>query len=375
MNIYLDHASTSFPTAPGLGKAVGEFIEHNGININRSAAESNTAEEVVLETRKLICNLFHGRNPERVIFTSGATASINMLLRGLLKCGDHVVISSMEHHALMRPLKRLEMEGITYTAVEADKEGMIRASDIEAAIRPNTRLIFVTHASNVCGTVLPAEEISELARKYGIYFALDSAQTAGILDISSDITDFLVFSGHKGLMGPQGTGGFVISEKLASELRPCILGGTGSYSHSYEMPPELPDRFEAGTLNLPGIAGMNHSLKYILNKGIEKIRQHEANRTKQLIEGLKKLPIKIIGRSGAEGRVGVVSIIAPYSDNGILAQRLSEKGITLRYGLHCALSAHKTLGTIETGTIRLSVGYFTTEEEIEYTLSAIDELV
>ena len=375
MNIYLDNASTTFPKAPGLGKAVGDFIENNGININRSVTESSAAEELVFETRKLICRLFRGGNPERVIFTSGATISINMLLRGLLKCGDHVVTSSMEHHALMRPLKQLEGEGVRYTAVKADKEGMIRVSDIEEAIRPNTRLIFVTHASNVCGTVLPVKEISELAEKYGIYFALDSAQTAGILDIEAEKTDFLVFSGHKGLMGPQGTGGFVISKKLAKELRPYIRGGTGSYSHSYEMPPELPDRFEAGTLNLPGIAGLNHSLKYILNIGIEKIRQREAERTKQLTEGLKSLPVKIIGRSGAESRVGVVSIIAPYSDNGILAQRLSEKGIVLRYGLHCAPSAHETLGTIKTGTIRLSVGYFTTEEEIEYTLSAIDELV
>ncbi|MDO5396584.1 MAG: aminotransferase class V-fold PLP-dependent enzyme [bacterium] len=375
MKIYLDNASTSFPKAPGLGKAVGNFIENNGINIKRGTADGYEAGTVVSETRGLICRLFHCSVPERAIFTSGATASVNMLLRGLLKDGGHIVISSMEHHAVMRPLKLLEAEGVTYTAVQADKEGNVKASDFEAAITPETKLIFVTHASNVCGTVLPAEEIGEIARKHGIYFALDSAQSAGILDIDAAKTDFFVFSGHKGLMGPQGTGGFILSERLAEQLCPHFAGGTGSYSHSYNMPEQLPDRFEAGTLNIPGIAGLNHSLKYILNESIQKIRRQERERTEQLLEGLKNMPVRIIGRKDTKNRTGVVSFIAPYSDNGILAERLSERGIALRYGLHCSPSAHETLGTLRTGTIRLSVGYFISETDVDYALKAIYELV
>lgn len=375
MKVYLDNASTSFPKAPGLGEAVGSFIENNGININRGMAYGYEAGDMISETRDLVCRLFRCSAPERVIFTSGATASVNMLLRGLLRGGDHVVISSMEHHALMRPLKLLGAEGVTYTAVRADREGNVKASDFEAAITPETRLIFTTHASNVCGTVLPVEEIGEIARKHGIYFALDSAQSAGILDIDAAKTDFLIFSGHKGLIGPQGTGGFVISERLAERLRPHFAGGTGSYSHSYDMPLQLPDRFEAGTLNLPGIAGLNHSIKYILNEGIQRIRRQERGKTELLLAGLKKLPVRIIGREDMENRIGVVSFIAPYSDNGILAERLGERGIALRYGLHCAPLAHETLGTLKTGTIRLSVGYFNSEADIAYALKAIDELV
>lgn len=375
MKIYLDNASTSFPKAPGLGRVVGDFIENNGININRGTANGYEAEAVISETRRLICRLFHCSAPEQVIFTSGATASVNMLLRGLLKSGDHVVISSMEHHALMRPLKLLEAEGVTYTTVPADNEGNVKASDFNTAITHKTKLIFVTHASNVCGTVLPIEEIGEIARKHHLFFAVDSAQSAGILDVDSEKIDFLVFSGHKGLMGPQGTGGFVVSKMLAEQLHPHFAGGTGNHSHSYDMPEQLPDRFEAGTLNVPGIAGLNHSLKYILNEGVQKIRRLERERTEQLLEGLKKMPIRIIGRKDTENRIGVVSFIAPYSDNRILAERLSERGIALRYGLHCAPSAHKTLGTLETGTIRLSVGYFTSKTDIDYVLKVIDELV
>lgn len=375
MRIYLDNASTSFPKAPGLGKAVGIFIENNGININRGEAMGYKTEEMVLETRRLICRLFRCDSAERIIFTSGATASINMLLHGLLKCGDHVVISSMEHHALMRPLKQLENRGVRYTTVPADTEGNIKVSDFETAIIPETKLIFVTHASNVCGTVLPVEKIGEIAHRHDVYFAVDSAQSAGILDIDSTKTDFLVFSGHKGLMGPQGTGGFVVSERLAEQIQPHFAGGTGSYSQSYDMPEQLPDKFEAGTLNIPGIAGLNHSVRYILNEGTEKIARQEKERTAQLLEGLKNLPVRIIGRTDTENRIGVISFIAPYSDNSVLAKRLSEQGIALRYGLHCAPSAHETLGTLKTGTIRLSVGYFTSENDINCTLKAIDEMV
>lgn len=372
MKIYLDNAATTFPKAPGLGNAVGDFIENGATNINRGGGEMGT-EHMVLDTRMKIAGLFDAE-AENVILTSGATASANMLLRGLLKKGDHVIVSSMEHHAIMRPLKLL---GIDYTAIKADEEGNIKAEDIENAICDNTRLVLLTHASNVCGTLMPVEEVGEICKRRGVFFAVDSAQTAGIIDISvrKMNIDFLIFSGHKGLMGPQGTGGFVISKKLSEELIPTVAGGTGSYSDLYEMPSELPDRFEAGTPNIPGIVGLRHSLDFIMKEGIDKIYAHELELTGYFLEKIKDLPLKLIGRNDILNRVGVVSVVARFSDNGVLAARLEERGIAIRYGLHCAPAAHEALGTVKTGTIRFSFGYFNTKEEIDEVAKILEELL
>lgn len=374
MNIYLDNASSSYPKAPGLGQAVLEFIESCGGNWGRGRADA--VEEAVTSARKRLTELFHCDESRHGVFTSGATASINMLLRGLLKEGDHAVTTSMEHHAVMRTLKDMEKNHkISFSAVRADLDGGVSTCDIEKAITDKTKLIIVTHASNVCGTIQPIDEISRIAKKHNIYFAVDAAQTAGVLDIDAKKADFTAFAGHKGLLGPQGTGGFIVSDRLGEELTPIITGGTGSYSHLYEMPEAVPDKFEVGTLNLPGIAGLNHSLEFILKTGIDSIRHHEEEMTALLLDGLSKLPVKIIGRKDMKNRVGVVSFTAPYSNNEILAERMSERGIALRYGLHCAAAAHETLGTIETGAIRLSVGYFTTAEDINEVLKVLDELV
>ena len=374
INIYLDNASTSYPKAVGLGKVTAEFIDGCGGNFGRNAAYD--IENIVSEARKRVSELFHAPEYYVTVFTSGATSAINMLLRGLLVRGDHVVTSSMEHHAVMRTLFDLRNNaGIDFTAVRGDSEGNISAADIESAINDRTKLIIVTHASNVCGTILPIEEISDIAKKHNVYFAVDSAQTAGILDIKADTADFIAFAGHKGLMGPQGIGGFTAKCGLAERLRATVTGGTGSYSHLYTMPDSVPDKFEAGTLNLPGIAGINHSLKYISEKGIENICRHEEKMTEILLEGLKKLPVKLAGHKDTEGRVGVVSFAAPYSDNGVLSDRLTEMGVIHRYGLHCAAAAHETLGTLKTGTIRLSPGYFTAEDDIRQTLEILDFLI
>ena len=370
MTIYFDNAATTFPKAPGLGRAVGEFIEQGATNINRGGGEMS-AEKAVFSVRMKLARLFNA-DAENVIFTSGATAAANMLLRGLLSEGDHVIVSALEHHAIMRPLKML---GADYTAIKADRDGNIKAEDFEKAIKDNTRLVIATHASNVCGTVLPIKEIGEICKKHNIYFAADAAQTAGVLDISEKNIDFLIFAGHKGLMGPQGIGGFVISNRLKKELLPTIAGGTGSYSHKYDMPLELPDRFEAGTLNIPGIIGLGHSLDYIMNEGIEKIHAHEMELTGYFLDKIKNLPLKVIGRKDTKNRVGVVSVVAPFSDNGVLAARLGERGIAIRYGLHCAPMAHDTLGTSETGTIRFSFGYFNTKAQIDETVEILEELL
>jgi len=370
--IYFDNAATTFPKSPGLGKMMGEFIDNGATNINRGGGEA-AVEALVFDTRMRLAKLFNS-NAENVIFTSGATASANMLLRGLINKGDHVIISSLEHHAIMRPLALM---GINYTAIKADKDGNISADDIRKAIRKNTRLVLVTHASNVCGTVLPVKEIGEICKNNNVFYALDSAQTAGVLDIDMDKmnVDFLIFSGHKGLMGPQGTGGFVISDRLLAEFKVHIAGGTGSYSDRYEMPDELPDRFEAGTLNIPGIVGLGHSLEYIMGEGIDKIYAHEMALTGYFLEKIQSLPLRVAGKKNTENRVGVVSVVAPFSDNGVLAARLGERGIAIRYGLHCAPSAHEALGTSETGTIRFSFGYFNTKEEIDKTIKILEELL
>lgn len=374
MNIYLDNAATSYPKAPGLGKAVADFIDNYGGNFGRDAAYG--IEAIVAEARKRVLKLFHASEQYSTVFTSGATSAINVLLRGLLKSGDHVVTSSMEHHAVMRTLIDLKNnENVNFTAVKGDEEGNIKASDIELAINSRTKLIIVTHTSNVCGTILPVNEISDIAKKYNIYFALDSAQTAGILDIYADEMDCVIFAGHKGIMGPHGVGGFVIGNRLAEELRPVVTGGTGSYSHLYSMPGAIPDKLEAGTLNLPGIAGINHSLKYISEVGVENIHRHEERMTSMLLDGLKKFPVTIVGHKNTKGRVGVVSFTVPYSNNKVLSECMTEKGIMHRYGLHCAAAAHETLGTLETGTIRLSPGYFTSENDIKKTLEILDFLV
>lgn len=371
--IYFDNASTSFPKAPGLGKVMCEFIENNATNIGRGGGE-NTANELVFRTRTRLAEFFDAKT-ENVIFTSGATASANMLLKGLLKKGDCVVTGSLEHHAVMRTLKQLD--GVEHRTVKADKEGNIDISEFEKTISPDTKLVLINHASNVCGTIAPIEEIGKLCKNKGIYFAIDAAQTAGIIDISvkKNNIDFLIFAGHKGLMGPQGVGGFVISDRLAGELKPYMGGGTGSYSDIYEMPPELPDRFEAGTLNIPGIVGLGHSLEYIMNEGTDKIFAHERELTSYFLDRIKDLPLRIIGRDDVNNRVGVVSVVAMFSDNGVLASRLEDNKIAIRYGLHCAPMAHETLGTYETGTVRFSFGYFNTKAEIDKTVEILRGLL
>lgn len=371
--IYFDNAATSFPKAPGLGDFVGEFIDSSATNVGRGGGEKD-AGKMVFKTRMNLAHFFD-TEPENVIFTSGATASANMLLRGLLKNGDHIVTGAMEHHAVMRTLKLID--GISYTPLETDSEGNIDISKIEGAVLPNTKLILVNHASNVCGTIAPIDEISKVCKEKGIYFALDCAQTAGVIDISvkkSNI-DFLIFAGHKGLMGPQGVGGCVISERLAGELIPYIGGGTGSYSDVYEMPSELPDKFEAGTLNIPGIIGLGYSLEFIISEGTKKIFSHERELTEYFIDKIKELPLIIVGRKDIKNRVGVVSVTAKFSDNGVLAARLEDNGVAIRYGLHCAPMAHETLGTSQTGTIRFSFGYFNTKEEIDKTVEILRRLL
>ena len=380
--IDLDQASTSFPKAPGTAEAVFRYMTECGCNISRGGyAGAYSAEELVYDTRALLCRLFGGTDPRNAVFTPNVTESLNILIKGFLRPGDHVLVSSMEHNAVMRPLVQLEKKGVRFTRVPCAADGSMDPADAEALIEPATKAVIMLHASNVCGTVLPAAEIGAMCRKHGIRFILDAAQTAGVLPVSLKTTgaDAVAFTGHKGLLGPQGTGGILFRDGMASEVEPLIAGGTGSISHTEEIPDFLPDRFEAGTLNLPGIAGLHASLAWLLAQPENSILSHELRLTERFLRRMGELEadglIRMIGKRGTEGRVGVVSVVPLHTDPAELAFRLDERyGIATRVGLHCAPAAHRTRGTWPTGTVRFSFGAYNTEEETDRAADAVAEL-
>ena len=385
--VYLDQAATSFPKAPGTADAVYRYMTGCGCNVSRgSYAGAYSAEELVYDTRVQLCRLFGAESaaadPKNVVFTKNVTESLNILVKGLLRPGDHVLVSSMEHNAVMRPLVQLEKQGIRFTRVPCAEDGSMDPADVESRIEKVTKAVIMLHASNVCGTVLPAAEIGNVCRAHGIRFILDTAQTAGVLPIDMEKigADAIAFTGHKGLLGPQGTGGFLIREDLAAELEPLITGGTGSISHTEEVPDFLPDRFEAGTLNLPGIAGLNASLNWLLSQTEGSILAHELMLTERFLRGMEEAEeaglLRIVGKHGTEGRTGVVSIVPTQTDPAELAYKLDEEyGIATRVGLHCAPSAHRTLGTWPGGTVRFSFGVFNTEREIDEAVEAIKRML
>ena len=266
--IYLDQASTSFPKAPGVAQAMLEYMTMNGSNVNRGCySDAYSAEEIVYETRQLLAELFHFPKCKNVIFTSNVTASLNFILKGFLKPGDHILVSAMEHNAVMRPVIQLSKKGLLFDRIPCKKDGSMLLEEVEPLIRPETKAIVTLHASNVCGTQMPLAQLGEICQRHHLYFIVDCAQTAGIvpIDMKKMHIDALAFTGHKGLRGPQGTGGFLVSQELAEQMEPLISGGTGSVSHTEEIPDFLPDRFESGTPNLPGIYGLHQALTCLRN--------------------------------------------------------------------------------------------------------------
>ena len=378
-SVYLDNGATSFPKAPGVGEAMARHVIESGVNINRGTYEiaSGTAL-AVLECREMIKELFNFKGKEsQVIFTPGHTYGLNQIIRGFLKPGDHVIVSSMEHNAVMRPLVELNEIGIEFDRIPADREGRTKAEDIIPLIMPNTKLVLVNHASNVSGTILPLQEVSDICFERGIPLAVDAAQTAGHIEVDMTKMHLAALSvpGHKGLLGPQGIGALLLDKEFESALTPIITGGTGSASDSEIQPAYLPDKYESGTLNLPGIIGLHKSVEFIMNTGVQKLQQHDRECTQLFLDGVKDLPIRIAGPANVEQQVGVVSIDFLDKDNAEIAYRLErEFGIMTRCGLHCAPNAHKTLGTFPQGTVRFSFGYSTTEEEIEYAVNAIKQM-
>lgn len=378
--IYFDNGSTSFPKAPGVAEKVADLLERGAFNINRGNYEgAYEVADCVLETREKLAELFHAKSSKQVIFTPGITYSINFFLKGLLKKGDHIITTSMEHNAVMRPLYQLEQEGVVCDIVQADEKGNVKPKDFEAKICPQTKAVIMLHASNVCGTVLPIEEVGTICKKHHIFFAVDTAQSAGTLDVDMEKCniDFLAFTGHKGLLGPQGIGGFLISEALDKQLTPLIAGGTGSQSDLLAMPDYLPDKYESGTMNLPGIIGLHTALSYIEKIGLQKIHDEKMRLTKYFLEKLKEVPtIKIAGEPGMDNRVAVVALDFQDIDNSVAAFELEQNyGIMTRVGLHCAPMAHKTLGTYPEGVVRFAFGASNTTEEIDVCIRAFREIL
>lgn len=382
--IYLDQASTTFPKPECVAKAVYEYMTGNGSNINRGCYENAyDTEEVVLETRELLCELFDGTDCKNVIFTKNVTESLNIVLKGFLKPGDHILTSSMEHNAVMRPLRQLEEAGITFNRIPCNEQGELLLETMEGLLKANTKAVVMMHASNVCGTVLPIQEVGAFCKNHGIKFIVDCAQTAGVLPISmKDMNiDVLCFTGHKGLFGPQGIGGFILQEDMTGEITPLLSGGTGSISHTEEIPEFMPDRFEPGTMNLPAIFGLHAALEWLSENGRENIHKREIKLTELFLEKVRVLgpageKIRLIGKQSSEGRTAVISIQTPGRDISEVAYLLDRNyGIMTRVGLHCAPNAHKTLGTYPTGTIRFSFGYFNTEEEVLFAANALEEIL
>jgi len=378
--VYLDNAATSWPKAPGVSQAVAEFLDHVGASPGRSGHRmSIEAGRIIYSAREALAELFGAPDPLRIIFCMNATEALNTVIHGLLKPGDHVVTTSVDHNAMMRPLRTLERAGVQLTVVPCAQDGRLDPRQVETAMRRETALVAMTHASNVVGTLLPIAEIGKIARRRRVPFLVDAAATAGAVPIAmaGDGIDLLAFTGHKALLGPTGTGGLVIGSDFdVHRLRPLKQGGTGSRSEHEEQPDFLPDMLESGTLNSAGIAGLERSVRWILGFGVERIRGTARAHAQALIDGLQAIEgVTVYGTRRAQEQTAVVSFnierLAP-SDVGLRLDR--EHGILCRVGLHCAPAAHRTIGTFPAGAVRFAPGIFTTEGEIRRAVTAVEDL-
>jgi cysteine desulfurase / selenocysteine lyase len=375
--IYLDNAATSWPKPSAVARAVRKALAGSSGNPGRTNhSQAMNAALMVQECREQLAQLFGIANPLRICFTSNTTEALNLAIKGVLSPGDHVLCSGMEHNSIWRPLVALQERGVELTVVATDSQGVMDPASIERAIKSNTKLIAMLHASNVCGTIQPIAAIGRLSRRLGIPFLVDAAQSAGSIpiDVEAMQIDLLAFPGHKGLLGPQGTGGLYVSESI--DLRPLKEGGTGSESLNPHQPAVYPDHLESGTLNLPGIAGLNESLRYLLRTGVAKIGKREATLTQALLAGLAQIDrVAVYGPLRGVPRAAVVSFNIEGMDSELVAAQLEERAdIACRPGWHCAGLAHRTLGTDRIGTVRLSPGHSTRMAEIGTALGIVAEL-
>jgi len=378
MTIYLDNAATSWPKPEAVYHEVDRFMREIGATPGRGGhRREEEAMRIASEAREALARLFNAPDPQGVAFAMNTTQAINMALKGLLHPGDHVVTSSIEHNAVWRPLKALERQGVQVTAVPCAPDGTLDASSVEAALRPETRLVTMVHGSNVLGTILPIGEIGQICRDRGVLFLVDAAQTAGAypIDVEGMGIDLLAFAGHKGTYGPHGTGGLVIRPGIALET--WVEGGAGVESASETMPEDFPARLEAGTQNAAGIAGLLAGVRFVLEHGVERIRAHEMERTALLVDELRTVPaLTILGPEDLAQRTAVVSVTV----EGYMAEQLATVldqvfDVATRAGLHCAPQAHQTAGTLNCGALRFSPGYFTTAEDVRHAVDALREIV
>ncbi|MBQ4515307.1 MAG: aminotransferase class V-fold PLP-dependent enzyme [Clostridia bacterium] len=371
--IYLDNAATSFVKPAQVACAVYNTMIKYGANAGRGGHKlSREAGDILYDARENLCRLFNINDIERLAFCPNTTYALNMGIKGVLDKGNHVIITSMEHNSVLRPIETLRTLGnVAYTIVRANEKGELLMSSLKKAIRPETKLIVMTHASNVCGNVFDIYNVANLAHEHGILFMVDAAQSAGILDIDASKVDLLAFPGHKGLMGPQGTGGLYVRKGIG--LYTIVEGGTGSSSELFSQPEEYPDRLESGTQNVPAIAGLNEGVKFILSEGINTIRQKEEMLTRHFISEIKNInKIKIYGTQNQKSRVGVVALNISGRDCVEVCSELDrEYDIAVRGGLHCSVLAHETLGTKDIGCVRFSFGYFNAMQDVNKAVYAL----
>jgi len=375
--IYLDNAATSFPKPAEVARAMARAVQEYGINPGRNfCGRSAEALQEIYACRKEIASLFGAASPEQVIFTLNSTMAINIGLKGILKSGDHVVLSSLEHNAVARPLKAMERLGVSHSVAQVFSDDEETVSSFRSCIKRNTKMIVCNHASNVTGQILPAQRIGMLAKEHGLVFLLDASQSAGVVEIDIDGfgVDILCAPGHKALYGPQGTGFMVLRKGL--DLDTLLEGGTGSKSQELAQPDFLPDRFESGTINTPGIFGLLQGVRFVKKTGISNIYRHEMELYRMLYEELRGME-RVVIYSPAPG--GKNTAVLSFNIDGIscheVAENLSEMGICVRSGLHCAPLAHWSIGTYETGTVRASIGVFNTERHIEAFAAAIKKFL
>lgn len=375
--LYFDNSATTFPKPEIVYNSIMTSMREYGANPGRSGHKlALRASRGIFDTRESLCKLFNIKNPMNIVLTFNATESLNIGIKGVLKPGDHVITTTMEHNSVLRPITYMEKYGIESTIIEADSKGRINPKDIESAIKKNTKLIVTTHVSNLTGTIMPIEDIGIIAKNHGVIYMVDAAQSAGVydIDIQKLNIDLLAFPGHKGLLGPQGTGGLYVREGL--DLEGFMQGGTGSASHSLIQPDIYPDKLESGTTNAPGIIGLGAGINYILEKGIHNIREHEENVTTHFIEEALKIEgLKLYGPLTKEEQGAVVALNIKDADSSEISYILDQEyDIAVRPGLHCAPLAHRTIGSLEQGAVRFSFGIFNTHDEIEFAIKALKEI-
>ncbi|EJE7236154.1 aminotransferase class V-fold PLP-dependent enzyme [Clostridium botulinum] len=381
MKIYLDNAATTYPKPEKVYSSILNYMKNVGASPGRGGYENAlTGDRMVYKCRQSLINLFNFNKIENVIFTSNITASLNILIKSIVKDDWHVITSSMDHNSVIRPLVSLEKSNkIELDILNCSEEGLINIEDFKNTIKDNTKLVVLSHASNIVGTIQPLKTIGKICREKGIYFIIDSAQTAGVLplDFQNLNCNALAFTGHKALLGPQGIGGFIIDDKLNNIATNFIEGGTGSLSESTLQPDFLPDKFESGTMNTPGIAGLLAGIEYINEEGLNIIKEREEYLSREFINGLLNIDsIKVYGPLDASLRTATISINSSKIDNSELGFLLdSEFGIMVRTGLHCAPLAHKTIGSFPQGTLRFSFGAFNDIKDINYALYALNSIL